>query len=188
MRRLSAFNHVSLDGYFTDAHGDFTWARGDKSDKEFNDFVASNAKGGGQLVFGRKTYDLMVSFWPTPMASQHEPVVAQRMNALRKVVFSRTLEKASWNNTMLVKGDLASAVRKMKADPGEGMVILGSGSIVSQLAQEGLIDEFQVVVNPVVLGGGRTMFNGVKQKLNLNLVETRPFPSGKVFLRYERAA
>ena len=188
MRRLSAFNHVSLDGYFTDANGDFTWARGDKSDKEFNDFVASNAKGGGQLLFGRKTYDLMASFWPTPIAAQHEPVVAERMNTLRKVVFSRTLEKASWNNTMLVKGDLPSAVRKLKAEPGEGMVILGSGSVVSQLAQEGLIDEFQVVVNPVVLGGGRTMFNGVKQKLNLNLVETRHFPSGKVFLRYERAA
>lgn len=188
MRKLSAFNHVSLDGYFTDAHGDFTWARGDKSDKEFNDFVASNAKGGGQLLFGRKTYDLMARFWPTPMAAQHEPVVAERMNALSKVVFSRTLEKASWNNTMLVKGDLASAVRKLKAEPGDGMVILGSGNIVSQLAQEGLIDEYQVVLNPVVLGGGRTMFDGVKSKVNLDLVETRHFPSGKVFLRYQCAA
>jgi dihydrofolate reductase len=188
MLKLLAFNHVSLDGYFTDANGEFTWARGDKSDKEFNDFVASNAKGGGQLLFGRKTYDLMSSFWPTPMAAQHEPVVAERMNALPKVVFSRTMDKASWNNTMLVKGDLPSAVRKLKAESGAGMVILGSGSIVSQLAQEGLIDEFQVVVNPIVLGKGRTMFDGVKQKVNLDLLETRHFSSGKVFLRYQLAA
>jgi dihydrofolate reductase len=188
MRKLIAFNHVSLDGYFTDATGDFTWARGNQDDQEFNTFVAENAKGGGQLLFGRRTYDIMTRFWPTPIAAQHEPVVAERMNSLPKIVFSRTMEKASWNNTMLVKGDLPSAVRKLKAEPGDGMVILGSGSIVSQLAQEGLIDEFHVVLNPIVLGKGRTMFDGMKSKVNLELVETRHFPSGKVFLRYQLAA
>ena len=188
MRKLLAFNHVSLDGYFADASGDFSWARRAQEDREFNDFVAGNAKGGGQLLFGRTTYDLMARYWPTPMAMEQEPVVAERMNALPKVVFSRTLDSASWNNTMLVKGDLRSAVRKLKAEPGDGLVILGSGSIVSQLAQEGLIDEFQFVVNPIVLGQGRTMFEGVKQKVNLELVETRQFESGKVFLRYQLAA
>lgn len=188
MRKLLAFNHVSLDGYFTDANGGFTWARHNKDDAEFNAFTAENAKGGGQLLFGRTTYDLMTRYWPTPMAMQHDPVVAERMNNLPKVVFSRTLERASWNNTMLVKGDLASAVRKLKAEPGDGMVIFGSGTIISQLAQEGLIDEFQVVLNPIVLGGGRTMFDGVKKPLDLNLVEKRHFNSGKVFLRYQVAA
>src|SRR5262249_44743368 len=105
-----------------------------------------------------------------------------------KVVFSRTLDKASWSNTKLVKGDLVSEVRKMKEEPGDGMAILGSGSIVSQLAPEGLIDEYQIVMNPVVLGKGRTMFDGVIEKLSLKLTKTRTFGNGKVFLRYEPTA
>jgi dihydrofolate reductase len=84
-----------------------------------------------------------------------------------------------------VKGDMATEIRKMKKEPGDGMVILGSSSIVSQLASEGLIDEYQVVVNPIVLGKGRTMFDGVKEKLNLKLQKTRAFGNGNVFLCYE---
>ena len=110
------------------------------------------------------------------------------MNNLPKVVFSRTLDKASWNNTKLVKGDLAAEIRKMKKEPGEDMAILGSGSIVSQLAQEGVIDEYQVVVNPVVLGKGRTMFDGIKEKLTLKLTKTRTFGNGNVLLTYAPAA
>ena len=109
-------------------------------------------------------------------------MVAEGMNKLPKVVFSRTLDKASWSNTKLVKGDLAAAMRKMKNEPGKDMAILGSGSIVSQLAQQGLIDEFQVMVNPVVLGKGRTMFDGVEKKLNLKLARTRSFGNGNVLL------
>ena len=121
-------------------------------------------------------------------SSDLAPVVAERMNKLPKVVFSRTLEKASWNNTKLVKGDLASEIRKMKQEPGEGMAILGSGTIVSQLAQEGLIDEYQFVVDPIVLGKGRTMFDGVKEKLHLKLTKSRAFGNGNVYLCYEPAA
>jgi dihydrofolate reductase len=103
-------------------------------------------------------------------------------------VFSRTLDHASWNNTTLVKGDLAAEMRKMKQASGENMAILGSGSIVSQLAQEGLIDEYHIVVNPVVLGKGRTMFDGVKEKLRLKLIKTRAFCNGNVLLCYEPEA
>jgi dihydrofolate reductase len=172
MRKLIAFNHVSLDGYFVDANGGMNWAKSDHKDAEWNAFVAENASGEGPLLFGRVTYELMASYWPTPIAEQHDPVVAERMNNLPKVVFSRTLAMASWNNTKLVKGDMVAEVRRMKKESGEGMAILGSGSIVSQLAPEGLIDEYQVVVNPVVLGKGRTMFDGVKEKLNLKLTKT----------------
>ncbi len=186
MRKLVVFNHVSLDGYFVDGNGDMSWAKANQDDEEWNSFVAENAKGGGVLVFGRITYAMMAGFWPTPFALENMPVVAERMNNLPKVVFSRTLEKASWNNTKLVKGDMAAEVRSMKKETGEGMVILGSGSIVSQLTSEGLIDEYQVVVNPVVLGNGRTMFEGVKEKLNLRLTKTRAFGNGNVFLSYER--
>ena len=130
----------------------------------------------------------MKSYWPTPEAMKNDPVVAEKMNSLPKVVFSRTLDKADWNNTTLVKGDLATHVRKMKEEPGEDMVIMGSGSIVSQLTQKGLIDEYQVVVVPVVLGDGKTMFDGVKEKVPLELKKTRSFDNGRVFMRYEAVA
>jgi dihydrofolate reductase len=188
MRKLVVFNHVSLDGYFVDVNGDMSWAKADHQDEEWNAFVADNASGGGELVFGRVTYELMASYWPTPFAIENMPVVAEGMNSMPKVVFSRTLDQASWNNTKLVKGDMVAEVRRMKEDHGEGLAILGSGSIVSQLAQEGLIDEYQVVVNPVVLGKGRTMFDGVKEKLKLKLTKTRAFGNGNAFLCYEPMA
>jgi len=188
MRKLIVFNHVSLDGYFTDASGDMSFAQNDNQDAEWDTFVASNASGGGMLLFGRITYELMASFWPTPLAAENMPVVAERMNNLPKVVFSRTLEDVSWNNTKLVKGDLTGEIRKMKKEEGEDMVIFGSGSIVSQLAQGGLIDEYQIVVDPVALGNGRTMFDGIKEKLPLKLTKTRTFGNGNVLLCYEPMA
>jgi dihydrofolate reductase len=196
MRKLIVFNHVSLDGYFVDMNGDMSWAKADHQDvadgapgaAEWDAFVAGNASGGGMLVFGRVTYEMMASFWPTPFAIESMPVVAEGMNSMEKVVFSRTLKQASWNNTKLVKGDLVAEIRKMKKEAGKDMVILGSGSIVAQLTQEGLIDEYQIVVNPIILGKGRTMFDSVKEKLRLKLTKTRTFGNGNVFLCYEPMA
>jgi dihydrofolate reductase len=186
MRKLVVFNMVSLDGFFVDGKGDMSWAH--KNDAEWNAFVNENASGSGVLVFGRITYELMASYWPTPMALKNSPIVAKGMNDMPKIVFSRTLDKASWNNTKLVKGDLATEVRKMKNEPGPNMVILGSGSIVSQLAQQNLIDEYQVALSPIVLGKGRTMFEGVKDKLNLKLTKSRTFGNGTVFTCYQPIA
>jgi dihydrofolate reductase len=185
MRKLIVFNHMSLDGYFTDANADMSFAQNPTPDAEWDAFVAGNASGGGMLVFGRLTYELMASFWPTPIAAETMPDVAEQMNTLPKVVFSRTLGEASWNNTKLVKGNLADEIRKMKKEEGKDMVIFGSGSIVSQLAQEGLIDEYQLVVDPVALGNGRTMFEGIQEKLPLKLKQTRTFGNGNVLLCYE---
>lgn len=184
MRRLAVFNSVSLDGYFTDNNGDMSWAHRVAPDPEWNAFTAGNAQGGGTLLFGRITYDLMTRYWPTPLAMQQMPVVAERMNNLPKVVFSRTLDQASWNNTRLVRSDPAEAIRRMKQEAGDDMVILGSGSIVSQLSQEGLIDEYQIVMIPLILGAGRTMFEGIKKNLTLKLESTRAFANGNVFARY----
>jgi dihydrofolate reductase len=188
VRKLIVFNNVSLDGYFVDRNGDMRWAHRAKQDAEWNAFVAGNASGGGVLLFGRITYELMAGYWPTPLALKNDPIVAEGMNNLQKVVFSRTLDKVSWKNTKLVKGDLVAEVRKMKAQPGEGMAILGSGSVVSQLAPEGLIDEYQIALNPIVLGKGRTMFEGIKEKLALKLTKTRAFGNGNVMLWYEPLA
>jgi dihydrofolate reductase len=141
------------------------------------------------LLFGRVTYELMAGFWPTPHAAEHNPVVARRMNAGRKVVFSRTLGEAAWSNTRLVKRGLPAEIRKMKKQPGgKGMVILGSGYIVAQLAREGLVDEFHIVVIPIILGGGRTLFEGIKKPLDLKLTSTRAFKNGNVLLTYKPAA
>jgi dihydrofolate reductase len=186
MRKLVVFNNVSLDGYFVDARGDMSWAH--QQDAEWGAFTSENASGGGELVFGRVTYDMMAGYWPTAAARQGNPVVAEHMNSLPKVVFSRTLAKADWQNTRLIKGDLAEATRQLKQEPGPGMVILGSGSIVCQLTDARLIDEYQVVVCPVVLGGGRTMFQGVKERLGLTLKRTRAFGNGNVVLWYEPGA
>jgi dihydrofolate reductase len=188
MRKLIAFNHVTLDGYFTGVNSDMGWAHAGNDDAEFNAFVADNASGGGQLLLGRNTYELFSSYWPTPTAMKNDPIVAEGMNSMPKVVFSRTLDKASWSNTELVKGDIVSEVQKLKNESGKGMAILGSGSIVSQLAPEGLIDEYQVVVNPIVLGKGRPMFGGIKDTLNLKLIKTRTFGNGKVYLCYQPVA
>jgi dihydrofolate reductase len=186
MPRLVVFNHVALDGYFVGLSGDMSWAH--KQDPEWKEFAAENASGGGRLLFGRITYELMASYWPTELAMKHDPVVAERINELQKVVFSRTLDKASWSNTKLVKNDIAAEVRKMKQEPGSDMAILGSGTIVSQLAQEGLIDEYQIVVNSIVLGKGRTMFEGIKEKLVLKLTKSRAFGNGNVLLCYQPMA
>jgi len=185
MRKLIVFNHVSIDGYFTGENGDFRWAHTGSDDPEYQAFVAGNASGEGELLFGRITYDLMAGYWPTPIADQQNPVVAKAMNNMQKVVFSGTMEKASWNNTRLVRTDIVSEIRKMKNEAGPGMVIMGSGSIISQLAQEQVIDEYQIIVNPVALGKGRTMFDGMDKMLSLRLISTRSFNNGKVLLHFE---
>ncbi len=185
MGRLTVFNQISLDGYFVDAHGNMSWAHNATADKEWDAFVEANASGGGVLVFGRVTYELMASYWPTPLARQNSPLVAERMNSGPKLVFSRTLDEASWHNTRLVRDGMAAEIRKLKSTPGEGMAIMGSGTIVAQLTRERLIDEYQVVVVPLVLGRGRTMFDGVKERVGLKLTNTRAFGNGNVVLSYE---
>jgi dihydrofolate reductase len=183
MQKLIAFEQVSLDGYFVDARGDMSWAH--KQDPEWNEFAATNAGRGGTLLFGRVTYQMMAAFWPSAAALERAPAVAKGMNSMPKVVFSRTLDDVTWNNTTLVKGEITAEVRRMKAASGPGMAILGSGTVVSQLTQAGLIDELQIVVNPIVLGKGRTLFEGVDDKVALRLAATRAFGNGNVVLSYE---
>jgi dihydrofolate reductase len=183
MRKLIVFNLMSLDGYFVDKNGEMSWAH--SKDTEFNTFAENNAKDGGVLLFGRITYELMAGYWPTPIAIKNDPLVAERMNNLPKIVFSRTMVKAAWNNTKLVKTDAAKEIRKMKQESGIDMVMMGSGSIVSKLAQEGLVDEYQFVMVPVILGKGRTMFEGLKDKLKMKLTKNRIFNNGNILLCYK---
>ena len=187
MRRLTVFNNVSLDGYFVDAKGSMDFAYKNADDPEWKEFVSGNASGDGALLFGRVTYDMMASWWPTPQAKAAMPAVADGMNRSVKYVVSRTMNDASWSNTTVLGGDLVSAVRALKQSDGPDIVILGSGSVVAQLAAAALIDRYQLVVKPVVLGGGRSMFAGLPAPVALKPLSTRTFGNGSVLLSYERA-
>jgi dihydrofolate reductase len=183
MRKLLAFLHVSADGYFAGPGGDMSWAKHEQ-DPEYKAFSDENARRESVLLFGRVTYQMMANFWPTPMALEREAVMAVRMNQTPKIVFSRSLDDASWNNTTLLKGDAVDEVRSLKQQNGADLVILGSSTIIKTLAQAGLIDEFQLLITPVVLGSGRTLFEGIAQRLELNLTSIRSFKNGKVLLTY----
>jgi dihydrofolate reductase len=188
MGKLSVFNNVTLDGYFCGVDGDLSWAYTRTRDPEWDAYVAGNASGGGALVFGRKTYQMMENYWPSPAAAEANPVVAGSINARPKYVFSRTLDQVTWNNTTLVKSGLADEIRKLKETADFKATILGSGSLVSQLTQAGLIDEYVFVVNPIVLGAGKTLFDGVERSANLNLIGARTFANGSVVLTYSVAS
>ena len=183
-RKLGAFLQISLDGYFCDPRGDMSFAHKPPGDAEWNEFVTGNATGGGMLLFGRTTYDMMAAWWPTPMAAQAMPEVAARMNATPKIVFSRTLRSADWSNTKLVKDDVVGTIRRMKDEAGPDMAILGSGSIVTQLAGAGLLNTLQVVVNPIALGSGKSLLSGLTKRLDFMLTNTRVFANGAVVLWY----
>ncbi|HOT07920.1 MAG TPA: dihydrofolate reductase family protein [Methanotrichaceae archaeon] len=127
----------------------------------------------------------MAGYWQSSEAISSDPIVAERMNNLPKIVFSRRLDRAQWQNTRLVKGDVENVVKRIKSQPGKDMAILGSGSIVSAFAAAGLIDEYSIMVNPVVLGAGRSIFQGIRDRLHLRLLRTRTFDSsGSVLLHY----
>jgi dihydrofolate reductase len=182
MRKLFVFNLVTLDGHFEGPNREIDWHN---VDAEFNEYAIDMLNDLDTLIFGRVTYELMASYWPTPDAIKNDPIVAEKMNTLPKIVFSKTLEKVDWKNTRLVKDNIEEEIQKMKKQPGKDMVILGSGSIVSGFAPLGLIDEYRIMVNPVVLGSGNPLFKGIKDRLNLRLIKTRTFRNGNVLLYYQ---
>jgi dihydrofolate reductase len=182
MSKVIVFNMITLDGFFEGPNREIDWHN---VDEEFNDFAINQLNTVGTLIFGRVTYQLMAGYWPMPTSVRDDPIVAGLMNNIPKIVFSRTLETADWNNTRLVKGDMVQEVARLRQQPGKDIYIFGSGSLVSALGQHGLIDEYRVIVNPVILGKGNSMFKGLQDRLKLKLVRTRTFNSGNVLLVYE---
>jgi dihydrofolate reductase len=182
MRKVFLFMMVSLDGYYEGPNQDISWHH---VDEEFNDYAIQQLDDVDMLLFGRVTYQMMASWWPTPSAIENDPIVAGKMNSLPKIVFSRTLDKVEWNNSRLVKDNIAEQVTKLKQQPGKDLAIFGSSDLAVSLMQEGLIDEFRIMVNPVVLGNGKPLFKGLNHKVELRLTRTRSFRSGNVLLYYE---
>ncbi len=182
MKKIIAHEMVSVDGFFAGPNGELDWFVWDDILKNL---AIDMLKSVDTLLFGRVTYDMMAAYWPT--ASDEDPVIQKAMNGLPKIVFSRSLEKAEWNNTRLIREVIPEEIMKMKEQPGKGMVIYGSGSLVSEFATRGLIDEYRLIVNPVVLGSGKPLFRGFKDRLKLNLLDARTLGSGNVLLRYQPA-
>jgi dihydrofolate reductase len=179
MRKIIVSNYVSLDGFFAGPNGEIEWFVWDEETADYSKGLAASID---TILFGRVTYQLMASYWPT--VTTEDPVITEYMNRSAKIVFSRTLEKADWENTRLIKAMDKEEILNLKKQPGRDMVIYGSGSIVSTLSRWGLIDDYRIFVNPIVLGSGKPLFKGWNERLKLKLLSTKTFHCGIVLLHY----
>jgi dihydrofolate reductase len=178
MRKIIVQEMVTVDGFFAGPNGEIDWH---VVDAEFQEYAIAMLNSVDTILFGRITYDIMVNFWPTSAARE-----AERMNNLSKIVFSRSPVQNLWNDTAKVLSEIVPEdFIKMKQEEGKDIVILGSGQIVSAFTQLGLIDEYRLLVNPVVLGKGKSLFVGLNNRPTFKLVSTKTFNSGNVALCYE---
>lgn len=184
MRKVILFNMMTLDGLFEGPNSDIDWHQ---TDEEFNRFAIEQLNTADGLIFGRVTYEMMAGYWPTPAAIEDDPVVSNKMNEIPKFVFSRTLSQADWNNTRLVKGDAAEELTKIKQQPGKDLFVFGSADLAGSFSEHGLIDEYRIMLNPVVIGKGTPLFRNVKDQIKLKLLKTRTFGNGNILLTYEPA-
>ena len=183
MRKLNAFLFTTLNGFFQGSHpGDISWHQ---HEEDHSNFSAENLQAQNSLLFGRVTYQQMESFWPTEMADRIMPAVAEGMNKAEKYVFSKTLKAADWNNSQIVSDRIEEFVAALKNTDGPNLTILGSGSIVTQLSEAGLIDSYDIMVDPVALGVGATLFSGMKKPLQLKFKNSRVFKNGSILLSYD---
>jgi dihydrofolate reductase len=187
MGAVTAFVHVTIDGFFAGPRGEIDWFKAIRKDAEYDAFTHQQSQSGNTLVFGRTTHDMMKSYWPTPAAVKADPRMAEVVNRSPKLVFSRTLrsveEGPNWKNIELVHDIVPADIRKRKEKAGTDFTILGSGSIVQQFANHGLLDEYALVVVPIVLGAGKPLFDGVRQT-DLDLLQSRSFQNGLTVLTY----
>jgi dihydrofolate reductase len=178
MRKVITWNMLTLDAFFEGPEkGQIDWFL---FDDELEKYITETQEAAGTLLFGRVTYEGMASYWPSA-----EGKIADFMNRVPKVVFSRTLEKAGWNNTRLVKENVAEAVLQLKQQPGGDIFVFGSADFSATLMQHGLVDEYRFAINPVVLGSGTPFFKGSPRSLNLKLLEARTLKSGLLILHYK---
>ena len=186
MGTIGAFIQVSLDGFFAGPNGEIDWFKSIERDDEYDAYTHEQAKPGtSTLLMGRTTYEMMKSYWPTDAAVKADSEMAGVMNNSPKVVFSRTLQSVgegpNWKNIRLLHDIRRDEILELKKQ--SDLTILGSGSIVQQLSNLGLIDEYQLVVVPVILGSGKPLFANVRT-MNLKLREARPFGNGVIVARY----
>jgi dihydrofolate reductase len=187
MRNLIFFMHTSLDGFVAGPNGELNWA---KVDDEIFDFVATMTEKADTALYGRVTYNMMESYWPTaaeqPNASKHDKEHAVWYSNVAKVVLSKTMSENGLENTTVIADQLADNINKIKKQDGKNILIFGSPSASHSLLSEGLIDEFWLFVNPILLGQGMPLFKGVTETTKLNLIETKTFSCGVIALHYAK--
>ncbi len=176
---------TSLDGYFEGENHDLSWHN---VDEEFNEYAIEQTKNVDILLFGHRTYDLMKEYWPTKEARETDPIVAQQMNTIPKIVFSKTLEKVEeteyWKNITLIKEHVAEEIKKLKEMPGKMLAVYGSNNLCVSLLEMGLLDEIRIMINPVAIGKGTSLFWGVKKKYTFEHFQTKAFKNGNILLSY----
>jgi dihydrofolate reductase len=182
VRKVISFNMITANGFFEGPNQDISWHN---VDQEFNEFAMKQLRSVDMILFGRVTYQLMANYWPTQAAIENDPIIAKKMNALPKIVFSKTLDKAEWNNTRLIRGNIAKEISYLKGLPGKNLIIFGSSDLTVVMAQMGLVDEFRIMVNPAVIGSGKPFLNGIEGKINMKLLRAKTFHSGNILLYYQ---
>lgn len=187
MKKIIAFEWLSLDGYIGGPNGETDWFVWDEEVGIAAKKVQSKTD---TLLFGRTTYDIMANYWPTSASASEDPVITDFMNDTNKIVFSKTLEKVDpiitgWKNTRLVNEITPEQIKKIKQQADKNILIYGSGSIVSQLMKSGLIDEYQIMINPVILGSGKPLFQNIEEKLTLKVIRIKRFKCGNVMITYQ---
>ena len=182
MRKIFLFMMVSLDGYFEGPNHELDWHN---VDQEFEEFANHQLDQADTLVFGRKTYDLMANYWPSEEGIKDNAATAERMNALQKVVFSRSLKDAGWQNTTVFGENVVDTIRSLKEKPGKDIIVLASSNLCLTLIKEGLLDQVRLMINPVVLGKGTSLFVGLDRPYKFKLTNSRVFKSGNVLLDYD---
>jgi dihydrofolate reductase len=186
MRKVIFLVHMSLDGFTAGPNGEMDWITVD--DEIFLDAIELQNTADVAL-FGRVNYEGFASYWPTvaanPASSPSDLDHARWLDASTKIVFSKTLKKVNWQNTRIVSDDIAGEMTRLKTQPGKNLILFGGATIASAFMKLGLIDEYRINVNPVVLGGGKSLFGDLKKDLKLKLIHARTFSSGVVSLAYQ---
>jgi len=181
MRTIASFIFTTLDGFYEGPNGELDWSN---VDEEFDEFAVRQLDEADTLGFGRVTYEHMAAYWPTEQSAANDPAITTRMNDKEKLVFTRTLTDARWSGTTVVGGEATEAMPAIKAAAGGELLVLGSAHLTADLARAGLLDELRIMVCPIVLGQGRSLFEDLEDRVSLTLLGVRQFGSGNLVLTY----
>ncbi|WP_308992472.1 dihydrofolate reductase family protein [Mariniflexile litorale] len=181
MATLKAFTFITLNGFYKNADNDISWHQHGKEETKYSE---ENLKSENILLLGRHTYQMMESFWTSQMAYDNFPEVAKGMDHSKKIVVSASLEKVNWNNTSVMNGNLIDEIKELKKTSKHNITILGSGSLITQLTNVGLIDTYEIMLDPIAIGQGTSIFNGILASLHLKLIACKTLKSGTVLLNY----
>ncbi len=181
MRKLASFIFTSLDGFYEGPTGELDWPI---VDDEFRGFAVRQLDDADILGFGRATYEHMAAYWPTEQAKANDPAIASRMNDKEKLVFSTTLTEASWSGTTIIRGEATQQIPTIKGTADTELLVIGSARLTAKLVQADLLDERRVMVCPIVLGRGRSLFEDLQNRISLTLLRVRQLASGNLVLTY----